>query len=547
VADRPDAPGPGDETFDYIVVGGGSAGCVLASRLSEDTSKRVLLLEAGPDRETFWMRTPAGLPFLFFDPAINWCYQTEAEPNLAGRRIYWPRGKVIGGSGAINGMLHMRGNPADYDGWAGAGNIGWSYADVLPFFKRSESFPDGDSQWRGHDGPLAVTISKDQRPITRSFVEAAQQAGHRLAHDFNGPDQEGVGYTQLNILGGRRSSPATAYLARARRRSNLTIQAGVSIQQVLAASGRACEVTGLQGGAQRSWRARREIILAAGTVATPHILMRSGIGRAEDVLCAGATMRVELPGVGGNLQDHLGINAIFEVVPNSSMNRELSGWRKYVNGLRYLLNRTGPLAMGAAHAQGFVRGPGPSPLPEVQLSFRPWSFTFEKSGDLRLHDFPGIQMAGQCLQPRARGRIVPNPADPAGAPLIRANYLAEPEDGQTLVHALKLIRRIAKSPALAAHVVREVAPGPATGSDRELLDYVRGAVQSNFHPVGTCRMGTDSLAVVDSRLRVHGLQGLRIADASVMPSIVRGNPHAAVVMIAEKAAAMVAQDARELL
>jgi choline dehydrogenase len=527
------------ESFDYIIVGGGSAGCVLANRLSERSDLKILLLEAGPDVETFWMSVPAGLPFLYFDRRINWCFSTRAEAELNGRQVYWPRGKVIGGSGAINGMLHTRGNREGFDDWAAMGAVGWAYDDVLPYFKKSETYGHGDSRWRGQSGPLVITQLPSQQPVTGLFLSALQEIGVPLNPDFNGAEQYGAGYTQQTIAGGRRVTPANTYLRLARHRSNLAIVPNAVARQIEFDGNRATGLTAIVDGEVRSFTAAREVLVAAGAIGSPHLLMLSGLGDAAELGPMGRTVRADLPGVGKNLQDHLAINATFEVTPAFSMNRELSGWRKYLNGIKYVLSKTGPLSMGVAHAQAFVQGPVPSSRPDIQLSFRPWSFTFESSGALRVHDFPGIQISAQCVRPRSRGAVFLSPEAPEGPPVIHANYLSAPDDLSMLKFGLATIRSIVNAASLSGIVEGEKMPGEAITGNEKVEDYIRANAQSNFHPVGTCRMGTGRDAVVDSELRVLGISGLRVVDASVMPIITAGNTNAATVMIAEKAADMI--------
>ncbi len=531
-----------EETYDYIVVGAGSAGCVLANRLSENPAHRVLLLEAGPDIESFWIRAPAGLPFLFFDPKINWCYSTEAESELGGRSLYWPRGKVMGGSSAINGMLYMRGDQQDYDGWAAEGNKGWSYKDVLPYFKKTETYLQGSDEWRGGDGPLQVSRSRYQHAVTGKFIAAAVKAGIPANEDFNGAVQEGVGYCQHTIAKGVRSSSSNAYINPVRHRSNLVIHANALTHKIAVSNQTATGVVYERSGAFFRARARREVVLSAGAIGSPQILLLSGIGPADSLKKNGVPVVRDLPGVGKNLQDHLGTNTVFEVTQGMSMNSVLSGWRKYLYGARYLLDRSGPLSMGTSHAQAFVRSLPELNRPDIQLSFRPWSFTFEKSGALRMHPFPSIQIAGLQLRPQSRGTISLDSSDPRKAPSIRPNYLSTQEDQDAMVRTLKLIRRVAAAPPLSDLIVRERMPGPSIASDDEILHFIRNESQSYYHPVGSCKMGQGPDAVVDERLRVHGIQKLRVVDASIMPRIVGGNTNAPIIMIGEKAAAMILED-----
>lgn len=531
------------EKYDYIVVGAGSAGCALARLLSDDPQRRVLLLEAGPDTETFWIRTPAGVPFLFHDPKLNWRHSTDAEPNLRGRSLYWPRGKVLGGSSAINGMIYIRGDRQDYDDWEALGNTGWGYRDVLPYFRRSEANQEGEDEWRGGSGPLKVTTGKYQMPLSAAFIQAAVNEGIPENRDFNGAQLEGVGYCQHTIHGGFRYSTARAYLKPVRGRRNLVVRASALVHRVVIEDGVATGVLFERDGTIVRASARKEVILSAGAIGSPHLLLLSGIGSREELQAAGVQVTHHLPGVGKNLQDHLCLNTVFEVREGMSMNMALSGWRKYMHGARYLLNRGGPLSMGTSHVQAFVPTvPGESRA-DVQLSFKPYSITFEKDNLLRVHPFPGMQIAGLQLRPESRGAITLRSNDPAQAPRIEANYLAAVEDQRTMIRSLQLIRRLAASRPLADLLVQERMPGLATDTEADMLDFIRANSQSIYHPVGTCRMGQDDDAVVDARLRVRGVGRLRVVDASIMPNLISGNTNAPTIMIAEKAADMIIADA----
>ncbi|GAA5234994.1 choline dehydrogenase [Verticiella sediminum] len=533
---------PESEHYDYIVVGAGSAGCVLARALSDDSAQRVLLLEAGPDAETFWVRTPAGVPFLFHNAALNWRFATEPEPNLGGRAIYWPRGKVVGGTSAINGMIYIRGDRQDYDDWAAQGNPGWAYSDVLPYFRRSEKNELGASEWHGGDGPLKVSTGEYQRPISAAFILAANRIGIPENRDFNGAHFAGIGYCQHTIHGGVRQSASRAFLRPVRSRRNLVVRGGALVHRVVLEDGAATGVVYERDGQVMRASARREVILSAGAIGSPHLLMLSGVGPGDQLQAAGVPVALHLPGVGRNLQDHLCLNTVFEVHEGLSMNRALDGWRKYLHGARYLLNKGGPLSMGTSHVQAFVATHAQRSRPDVQLSFKPYSFTFESDEVLRVHPFPGMQVAGLQLRPASRGAISLRSADPARAPRIEANYLAAQEDRQTMIRALELIRRLAATSPLSDMVVREHLPGSGTDTPERMLEFIRSNSQSIYHPVGTCRMGQDEAAVVDERLRVRGIRNLRVADASIMPNLISGNTNAPTIMIAEKAADMIAAD-----
>lgn len=534
------------ERYDYIIVGAGSAGCVLASSLSEDSDCRVLLLEAGPDTETFWIRTPAGVPFLFHDPSLNWRFSTEPEPHLGNRSIYWPRGKVVGGTSAINGMIYIRGDQQDYNAWEAQGNPGWSYADVLPYFRRAETNEQGGNDWRGDSGPLRVSTGRYQMPLSEAFIQAALHAGIPANDDFNGPKLEGVGYCQHTIHDGLRYSTARAFLGPARSRANLVVRGGALVHRVVIDGQTATGVLFSQNGGVVYASAQKEVIVSAGAIGSPHLLMLSGIGDGDELQANGIRVAHHLPGVGKNLQDHLCLNTVFEVREGASMNRALSGWRKYVHGARYLLNRSGPLSMGTSHVQAFAATSPDSPRPDVQLSFKPYSITFEENDVLRVHRFPGMQICGVQLRPESRGKISLRSNDPAQSPRIEANYLSTTGDQQTMMRALQLIRRLTATKPLADLVVREHMPDPNISNDTSIDEFIRLNSQSIYHPVGTCRMGPDSMSVVDARLKVRGIGKLRVVDASIMPDVISGNTNAPTIMIAEKAVDMIRADARHI-
>lgn len=528
--------------FDYIIVGAGSAGCVLANRLTENGRHQVLLLEAGPDKESFWVRTPAGVPFLYTNPKLNWMYHSDEEPTLDGRRVYHPRGMLTGGSSAINGMVYIRGNRWDYDRWAEEGNDGWSAADVLPYFRRAETNLDFVDQYHGASGPLRVSGSKYEIPVVDAFVESGQAAGLPPIDDFNGASQEGAQRYQFTISEGRRNSASHAYLRPARRRPNLTLLDQASVTRLLFDGTRAIGVSYVRGGEEHSAFAR-ETLLSGGAINSPQLLMLSGVGPAEHLAENGITVVHDLPGVGRNLQDHISAALNYETRDGMSLNKALSGWRKYFNGARYLMTRSGPLSLGSSQAAAFIRTDPDAPAPDIQISFRAWSFDFNSKGRLEMHPYPGVQAVAILLRPEARGRLTLNPENARGAPSLRFNYLSEEYDRATLLRGMRWMRRIASTGRFGAAVLRERGPGDQAQSDDELLAYVRQNAQSVMHPVGTCKMGTGTDAVVDSRLRVHGMTGLRVVDASIMPHVVSGNTNAPTIMIAERAAEMILAEA----
>ncbi|CAH1692997.1 Alcohol dehydrogenase (acceptor) [Hyphomicrobiales bacterium] len=531
------------ETYDYIVVGGGSAGCVLASRLSEDPGVSVLLLEAGPADRNPWLHVPSGFFKTINNPRYDWRYQTEPEPELKGRRIAWPRGRVLGGSSAINGLIYIRGQADDFNDWAQRGNPGWSWSDVLPAFKAVEAQARGESEYHGAGGSLGVEDPAVDLELVSRFVKAGQQAGLPLNPDFNGPAQEGVGRFQLTTRRGRRSSSARAFLGPARRRPNLRILTGVEVDR-LELQGR--QVRGLHG--RRSdktlhLRCRREIVLTAGAIGSAQILQLSGVGDPDRLAATGVTPLHALHGVGRHLQDHLQSRLMLQLNLPISLNDLTRGpWRKLLIGMNYLLRRQGVLSFGASLAGGFARSPLASDRPDIQFHFQPLSLDSYDGG---LHAFPGATISACQLRPESEGTIFITSPDPSARPEIRANYLASDLDRRIMIEGFRFARRIAAAPALGELVAAEHRPGTAVQSDDEILDYIRMTGSSIYHPSGTCRMGPDPARgdVVDARLRVHGLSGVRVADCSIMPRLVSGNTNAAAIMIGERAAAFIREDA----
>lgn len=530
-------------SYDHVIVGAGSAGCVLANRLSADGRRRVLLLEAGPTDSDPWIRIPAGMGRLFTNPKVNWRYHYEPEPGLDNRRIYLPRGKVLGGSSAINGHVYMRGVPGDYDFWEQSGNAGWGWQGVLPYFLRSERHAGGDSDHHSGQGELGVARLSHPHTASQDFVAAAQQLGVRWNDDFNGSSQEGVGYLEFNLKDGMRCSSATAFLKPARGRSNLRVVTGAMVERITMADGRATGVRYRQGAEAHEVQAR-EVILSGGAVNSPQLLMLSGIGEPEELRRHGVEVVHRLPGVGKNLHDHVYAHCMAFVEPGYSINRIISSNLRLVpHVLRYLARRDGLLLTAAAQVGMFVRVDPEAATPDLQIQFRPFSMAVGKDGRMASEPEPVVTASCACLRPRSRGRLWLKSADPLQAPGMVANFLVDEADQRVMIEGLRWIRRIYSTQPLAGHVTAERTPGAERQTDDELLAYLRANAQSMYHPVGTCRMGVDEGAVVDPRLRVRGVAGLRVVDASVMPAIPSGNTNAPTIMIAEKAADMIIEDA----
>ena len=529
------------QAYDYIVVGAGSAGCVLANRLTASGRHRVLLLEAGPRDNHIWIHIPLGYGKLFTNAKYNWLYASEPEPELNNRQIIQPRGKVLGGSSSINGLLYVRGQPQDFDHWRQLGNAGWGFDDVLPYFRKSEDQERGADDLHGVGGPLAVSDVSEPHPLCEAFIDAAGQAGFPRTEDFNGRDQEGAGYFQLTARNGRRKSTAAGYLKPARKRPNLTVATGALATRILFEGRRATGVEYTQDGTRHTAQAGIEVIVAGGAFNSPQLLQLSGVGPAEHLRSLGIPVVADRPGVGADLQDHFQVRMQYRCTEPITMNDVVNSWHRRIHaGLRYMTSRKGVLTIGAGYAGAFLRTRPELETPDVQIHFILFS-----AGSLggNLHPFPGFTASVCQLRPESRGTVRIKSRDPAAAPAIQPRYLSTQFDIDTILAGIKLQRKIMGQKAMQHYIAEERIPGPATASDAELLAYARETGTTIFHPTSTCRMGADPSAVVDERLRVRGLGGLRVIDASIMPTVVSGNTNAAVVMIAEKGAAMILEDA----
>lgn len=530
-----------DFMADYIIVGAGSAGCVVANRLSE-TGAKVLLLEAGPRDWHPMIHIPAGVLKLLANPLVNWNYTAQPDPATANRPFHWPRGKVLGGSSSINGMFYVRGNPADYDNWAQMGCRGWTYDEVLPLFRKSERYEPGDPQFRGKDGPMRVEDYRTILPLTHHFVEAAQQAGFPLTPDFNGRTQEGVGYAQMSRNGRFRGSTARTFLRDARNRANLQIVTGATATKLLFEGRRCVGVAFRRGGKDERAVAAREVVLSGGAVNSPQLLQISGIGDPAHLRSIGVEVLQEAPNVGANLMDHYVTRVSHRVKDLISINQLSRGPRLALEVAKFALLGNGALTFGVTSATLFCRSREGLASPDLQLLFTPASYDQNRFGQLEQES--GMTAVICPVRPDSRGTIKAKSANALEYPEIQAGYLTAESDLHVMKAGLAHVRRIFAQPALARHSLGETLPTAAVTSDADVFDYFRRTGGTLFHPVGTCRMGEDPGAVVDSRLRVHGVAGLRVVDASIMPTLTTGNTNAPTIMIGEKGAAMIREDAR---
>lgn len=526
-------------TYDYVIVGAGSAGCVLANRLSADRRATVLLLEAGPRDTAFWIHVPLGYGKLFTRTDVNWAYESEPEPALNGRRVFTPRGKVLGGSSSINGLVHVRGQREDYDGW---GVPGWNFDALLPYFKKSEDNSRGASEWHGAGGPIAVSDLPDRHELCDAFIAAAAALGVPRNDDFSGASQEGTGYYQAAARNGRRCSAAVGYLRPAERRPNLRVEVEALATRILFAGRRAAGVAYDARGARREVRAAREVIVAGGSINSPQLLQLSGVGPRALLERHGIAVVHDAPGVGEDLQDHFYCRTFWRCTRPLTLNDDLRTlWGQARIGLQYLLARRGPLTVSAGYAAAFVRTRPEVARPDAQIYFINFS-TARRGG--HLHRFSGFTLSVSQTQVESRGSVRIAAADARTPPSIRYNYLATERDRRVMVDGLKFARRIAGTAPMSGYVAAEELPGPRVQSDADWLAFCREAGDTVFHPTSTCRMGTDARAVVDPRLRVNGVAGLRVVDASVLPAVPSGNINATVIAVAEKASDLVLADAR---
>lgn len=526
-----------EQAYDYIIVGAGSAGCVLANRLTEDGRHSVLLLETGGSDRSIFIQMPTALSIPMNTKKYAWQFETEPEPGLDGRRMHCPRGKVLGGSSSINGMVYVRGHARDFDEWEAEGAKGWSYADCLPYFKKAETWAFGGNDYRGDQGPLGVNNGNQmQNPLYQAFVDAGVQAGYWSTEDYNAAQQEGFGPMHMTVKNGRRWSTANAYLRPAMKRSNLTVVTGAWVHQVILEGQQARGIEYEKGGKRHQASANQEVILSAGSIGSPHLLQLSGVGDPEVLKKAGIAVKHELPGVGKNLQDHLEFYFQFRCKQPVSLNRQLGLWSRFKIGARWILTKKGLGATNHFESCGFIRSKAGVEWPDLQYHFLPAAMRYDGkeafSGD-------GFQLHIGHNKPKSRGQVLVRSADPRQAPEILFNYLQAEEDREGFRACVRLTREIINHPAMDAYRGAEIQPGENVQSDEEIDAFVRQAVESAYHPSCTCKMGVDAMAVVDPEARVHGLQGLRVVDSSVFPTIPNGNLNAPTIMVAERAADMI--------
>ncbi|MGB7286216.1 MAG: choline dehydrogenase [Salaquimonas sp.] len=530
--------------FDYVIVGAGSAGCAIANRLSADPRNKVALIEAGGKDRSPWIHIPVGYFKTIKNPALNWMYKTESDPGLNGRALNWPRGKTLGGSSSINGLLYVRGQAQDYDNWRQMGNVGWGWDDVLPLFKRAESWEEGENELRGGGGPLSVSKSRKSWKIVDAWVKAAQEAGYPYNADYNGEVQDGVGYFQLTAKDGLRCSAAKAYLKPARSRQNLTILTNILTHKILFDGNKAIGIEGSKSRNNIAIKARKEVILAAGAIGSPQILMLSGIGPGHHLQDLGIEVRGEKPGVGRNLQDHLQARPIFKCKVPTINTRTVGLYNQAKIGIEYILKQSGPMTMAASLGTGFLKTRPELETPDIQFHIQPFSSENPSTG---LTDpFDAFTASVLQLRPESTGHLELRSTNPQDHPYIHPNYLSTKLDQDTIVEGIRITRKICRQKSAAEVIINEHAPGEHFADDdyEGLLNWARDTATTIYHPTGTCKMGNDKNAVVDARLKVHGFERLRVADCSIMPIIISGNTNAPAMMIGEKLADMVLEDAR---
>ena len=533
---------PETRSFDYIIVGGGTAACVLASRLTEDSSIRVLMIEAGSEPTSPWIKMPLAMGKLFTHPTLNWGLYTQPEAKLNNRTIFWPRGKVLGGCSSINGSAYVRGQKEDYDGWRALGNIGWGWSDVLPYFQKLERREDLHGPSANGKGRLTVSYPVFVSPISRAFIEAGVHAGLPRATDLNGTSPEGIGLMPYSIRHGERSSAYEAYLRPVRSRRNLTVRTSAFTLRLSMVGRRATGVEYESGGTVCEALATREVILCAGAIGSPQILMLSGIGPATHLQKLGIPVVANAPGVGENLHDHVSAQLTFRTTPENSLNRELSGLSVLGHAITYYLAKRGPLTNGASQATALARSFSDTRCPDLQLVFRAMSHVYDKSGRLSPDPVPRVTGGVAFTQPKSRGRLLLKSTDPKRSPEMNANYLSVASDEDSLLSGVKLVRRIFATEPLRSMVLAEDLPGDACRTDDDVREFLHKAASTFCHPSGTCKMGQDAMSVVDERLRVRGVESLRVIDASIMPALPSAGPAPAVFMIAEKGADLIKED-----
>ena len=528
------------EAYDFVIVGAGSAGCVLANRLSASGRHTVLLIEAGPEDKNFWLHIPIGYSRLFSDPDHNWLYTHEKEPATNHRAIPEPRGKVLGGSSAINGLLYTRGHRQDYDHWLDLGNAGWGYEDVLPYFRKSEGYAGGANEYHGGNGPLRVTDTPAKHPFCEALFQSALFAGFPICPDFNGQSCDGFGYLQSTTHRGWRSSAATAFLRPIRKRPNLLVITESLVTRILFDGNRATGVVYNRQSKILQVRANKEVIVAAGAINSPQLLQLSGVGDAQDLNAKSIPVLADMPSVGQNLQDHYNARIIYRLNRPFSLNDIARNPIRALKAIyNFAIHGTGPIAMGASYAAGFIRSQPELEVPDIQAGVALYSA--DRVGQ-RVHSFSGVSIVVRILRPASRGEVRIRSNDPAAPPLIRANFLSEPQDTEVLVSGLQLMRDVLSRRPVADLISEEYQPGADCETKQDWLKYARQYGGTSYHPVGTCRMGVDDDAVVDPRLRVNKLFGLRVIDASIMPTIISGNTNAPTIMIGEKGADLILED-----